>query len=321
MAVLLSSVATSFLLLQNVQAQAPVFITTNRDLVLSFRKTGANNVLEIDLGQAKTYYTATPGTTKPVSQLSSTLLNSAFSGDLTSLSWSVAGSVLHVGDGGDASVPNSTLWVTAPRTDPATPATAWVRRSASAQGATATEINSILVDGSQYSGSTYGVTNSTATTTLVPAGNGFDAGSFLGASGNYLNTFQGDVENTTPSDFDTAGLPSRSDLYQLYPDSTSTQPPAKYLGYFELEPAGTMVFVAGPPATTVSLSVAGNTSTVSFPTVGQGTYTLYYTNSAGLLSPIHTWATNSSVVIGDGKVDSFQQTSTDPNRFYSVGVH
>lgn len=82
-----------------------------------------------------------------------------------------------------------------------------------------------------------------------------------------------------------------------------------------------MVFVAGVPATTVSLSFSGTNGAVSFPSVGQGTYTLYYTNSAGLLSPVSTWATNSSVIIGNGKVDSFQDISTDPNRFYIVGAH
>ena len=130
------------------------------------------------------------------------------------------------------------------------------------------------------------------------------------------------MENTTPPSFSTAGLPSKSDLYELLPDTTGTQPAGTYLGYFQFNPDGSMVFyrLAGPPPA-ITVAVSGTTSTISFPSAAGATYTLCYTNAAGLLSPVSTWTKTTPNVTGDGTVKSFQVTSTNANRFYSVQDH
>jgi hypothetical protein len=83
-----------------------------------------------------------------------------------------------------------------------------------------------------------------------------------------------------------------------------------------------MVFyrLAGPPPA-IAATKSGATSTISFPTVAGATYTLYYTNAAGLLAPISSWTTLAGNVSGDGTVKSFQVTSTNANQFYSVQEH
>ena len=330
MAVILFSIASSCSLLPSIQANTPIFTYANRDLILSFRKTGADggatspNNLEIDIGQASLYFSAAPGSVTPVTQYSTSQISAAFN-DFNDLSWSVGGCVPPA-DPGDATDPNRTLWVTAPRSaGPSIPANPWVRNSPTTQGTTAGEINSILAQAAFYSGTVPAdAQNNTLSLVIVPVGTGHEAGHFLGALGNYLNTFQGDVENTTPPTFTTDGTPSRSDLYQLYPDHTGTQPAGAHLGYFELETDGSMNFVAastGVTAPTLTATVANGIETISFPSVNGVTYTLYSTNSAGLTAPIHTWPSVPTNLIGDGTIKSFQVPISDANQFYSVGAH
>ncbi len=328
MSVLLSSLVGSVAILQIVQAGTPVFTYTNLDVLVTFRKIAANGVgtispndLEIDIGQVSTF-SAAAGTRIPVSQFTTSQIAASFD-SLDDLSWSAAACVPATDSG--ASAPVKSLWLTAPRPTPAIPATPWVRRSSSSQGATAADITSVLANASFYSSTIPADgTNNSANEVAVPAGSGFEAGAFLSTLGNYKNTFQGDVENTTPDTFDTDGLPSRSDFYQLNPDSTGTGPSGTYLGYFELETSGAMVFVAGtapltPPTLTTGLS--GNVATISFPTVAGSTYTLYYTNSAGLTAPILTWPSVSTNIIGNGSVQAFQQTAASANQFYTIVAH
>ncbi len=329
----------SFVFLQNIQANTPIFTYTSRDLLLVFRKTGyyggstSPNVLEINLGQVSTYYGATPGSTISITQLPSGKLGTTFD-SLNDVSWSVGTCVPAAGDSGDSSYPVKTLWTTDPRTDPLTPATPWQQNAATVQGSTAARMVTILANASFYSGTVSSNANNNTNLIIIPASNGNNAGANLGSVnvangiGNYHDSFEGNVENTTPDDFTTGGQPSRSDLYQLLPDTTGTQPNGKYLGYFELRTNGTVVFVAAStavsiPNPTLGISRSGNTRTISFLTVSGATYTLYYTNSFGLANPLSNWASIPTNITGDGTIRSFQQTvtATDTNRFYRVGAH
>lgn len=326
-------IAGSLSVAQTLCAQTPAFTYTNRDLMLCFRKTGQDgtgttspNDLEINIGQASIYYGATPGAVIPV-----TAYNAAQIGifdSLDDLSWSVGGCV-PVGDTGDASIPLKTLWATAPRiTSPTTPATPWVRNSATFQGFTSAKMNTILAQAAFYSGTVpaNSVSNA-AKVVIVPVGSDHEYGYTMGQEGNYGGAFQGDVENTTSPTFTTDGVPARSDFYALLPDTTGTQPAGTYLGYFEFEPNGTMNFVAAggastpPPAPTLTVTSVNGTQTISFATVANATYTLHYTNADGLTSPIHTWPTVGTNISGNGSVESFTQTATDSERFYSVSAH
>lgn len=319
-------IAGSCSFLQDACANTPIFVYGNRDLLLSFRKTGAgasSSDVEVNIGQASIYYSAVPGSTNIINQYSISQLTNAFD-NLDNMSWSVGGCV-PLNDTGNGSVPLKTLWVTAPRVDPAVQAAPWVRNGPTTQGTTASKMVSILQNASFYSGtvSANGM-NNTASLVAVPVGSSHEYGFFMGAQGTYISTFQGDVENTTPSDFDSAGQPSRSDLYELRPDTTATQPPGKYLGYFELRPTGTMVFVAAtgaPAAPLLNVSVNSGVNTISFPTTVGATYTLYYTNAAGLFAPTTTWPFAATNITGDGTIKSFQDTSADANRFYRVKAH
>jgi hypothetical protein len=330
LAMALLFIASSFSLVQNAAANTPIFVYTNRDMLLCFRKTGAPggttspNNLEVNIGQASTYSGAAPGSTITITQITAAQLAAVFD-NLNDLSWSVGGCV-PVGDAGDSSVPLKTLWVTAPRNiDPATPAAPWTRNGSSTQGLTSGKMNTILANASFYSGSVPADPTSNAPKVVaVPVGGHFEYGFYMGALGNYDNTFQGNVENTTSATFVSEGQPARSDLYELRPDGTGTQPSGKYLGYFELRPNGTMVFVAAstlPPAPMLSISVINGTNTISLATIVGATYTLYYTNSLGLSAPVATWPFVSTNIIGDGSSHSISVYSTDADRFYSIGAH
>src|ERR1017187_736472 len=119
-AMLLSSCVSSLCLVLSIQAGTPVFQYSTGDLVLTFRKTGfdgtgtvAASELEVDVGQASTYYNAAPGTVISISQYSASLLNGSFD-SLNDMSWSVGGCVPAVGGYADSSVPVKTLWATSP---------------------------------------------------------------------------------------------------------------------------------------------------------------------------------------------------------------
>jgi hypothetical protein len=66
--------------------------------------------------------------------------------------------------------------------------------------------------------------------------------------------------------------------------------------------------------------VNSNTFSISYPSVAQGLYTLFYTNAAGLGSPISAWPRVAAPVAGDGTIHSFLQTISGPGAFFNVGV-
>jgi hypothetical protein len=320
MAGVLLSLAGSCTLVQSVQAQG--FIDTNRDLILTFRQASGTIVFEVDIGQASIYYSVAPGSSIPITAYSPTAQLTTLFSSVDNLTWSIGGCVPNAGDSGDPSKPPRTLWVTDPRSNPNTQATAWVRGSIYTQGGPDSHIVAILDNAQTWANSVAAdsVTN-TQYAVAIPSGDGDNATGSLGALGNYLGTFQGDVENTTTTNFDTAGVPSRSDLYELQPGSG----PGTYLGYFELDANGSMTFY-GPvltfPTPTLSASTDGvGNFYVSFPTTANGTYTLYYTNAAGLTAPVSTWPSAGTNITGDGTVHSFQQAISGPGTFYTVSVH
>jgi len=315
-------------LVESVQAQ--VFTDNSRDLILTFRKTGFDGsgdigqyVFEVDIGQASIYYGAAPGSSIPITAYSSTNQLGMLFDSLNDFSWSVGGCVPNAGDSGDPSIPTRTLWATEPRQNPNAPASsAWFRSGSFTQGQADSKMNSILDNAAMWAATTppNPLTN-TSTAVAIPNGDVYNANGSLGGAGNYLGTFQGDVENTTLPTFTTDGTNSVSDFYELQPGSG----PGTYLGYFELSTSGALTFYAVPlsnPAPTLSISTVGSsTVSISFPSTTIRTYTLHYTNAAGLAAPVSTWATVSTNIIGDGTVKSFQQPISGTGAFYSVSVH
>jgi hypothetical protein len=329
--VALASIGSALFLLQDVQAAT--FSYGDRDLILCFRKdnadgfgTVAQSVIEVDIGPAVNYYNAAIGSITTVNQYS-TLLGTFDS--INDLSWSVSGCVPYPNDGGDQTIPADTLWLTAPRPAAQVLASAWVSEGANVQAQTVNKIASIQFNAAQYGTTVASGPENSASVIVIPVGNtpDFSCDPFLGDAspniGNFNGKFQGNVETTTPPDFTSGNeLPSRADLYQLEPSASRTPPAGTYLGYFELEPNGTMVFyrLAGPPPT-ITVTRSGTTSTISFASVAGATYTLYCTNAPGVLAPISAWTTVSGNISGDGTVKSFQVTGTSANQFFSVQEH
>jgi hypothetical protein len=107
------------------------------------------------------------------------------------------------------------------------------------------------------------------------------------------------------------------------PDNGTTPP---QIGNFSLNPSGVVTFntlsAAPPVPKIVSLVRSGSTDSIYFTTTsGSFTYTLYYTNAAGLTAPITNWTSSPTTLIGNGNTNSLSDTSTDANRFYRIGVH
>ena len=327
----LLSIIGSCVLLQSAQAQ---FNYTDRDLLLTFRKIQPGDVgtvdLEVDIGQASTYYNASPGssfqitTYDPNNQLIALLSDAD---GLGNLGWSIAGCVSPTQDNGsDPSKPTDTLWVTAPCVDPNTPAPAWVEKSIYQQGPVALKITSILNNAATWGESTHtdSVTN-TATVAAIPTSSQQADNNLLSDIGN-LGSFWGNIENTTPSTFSTStfATPARSDLYELKPGSGN----GTFLGYFLLGTDGTLTFnapsavVSFPaPTLTITNDGAGNVD-ISYQSTAGGTYTLYYTSINNITAPISTWSTASSTITGDGTVQTFVQpiNASGTGTVYSVGV-
>jgi chitinase len=101
---------------------------------------------------------------------------------------------------------------------------------------------------------------------------------------------------------------------------------AYYVGYFELSSDGTMSFVreaantvvTPPPAPQLTIGRSGQVSTISFVSSNSVTYKAYFTNTAGLTTPTTNWPALPNTLTGNGSTQSFQDTTSDPNRVYRV---
>lgn len=99
------------------------------------------------------------------------------------------------------------------------------------------------------------------------------------------------------------------------------------IGTFTLSGSGTLTYnvYAGtaPAPSIVSVSHTNFITSVSFTTAsGSYTYSLHYTNSAGLTAPVANWPKAATTVTGDGSVKTLTNTNaaTDADRFYRIGV-
>lgn len=145
---------------------------------------------------------------------------------------------------------------------------------------------------------------------------------FRGVTGAYGNSFNGTVGNnpeqkipkTSPVNLFTS--PQRSDFYQLTPSGSGAG--GTFLGYFELETNGTMVYVAYPTQLPVinSFTSVNGTNALSYTTGTYGTYTLIGTNN--LAAPSSTWPTISTLSTGDTKPHTVTDVPAAAIRFYNI---
>lgn len=315
----LAAVVGGFALFTGVLQAAP-FTYSPGDLVLAFRKSGSASDLVVNVGKATNFNHLPQGATIVVSNLVVDQLNAAFA-NLNSLSWSVAAANRPPLVSG---YPLQTLWVTAPRLEPDTQSAPWLRKGVYVQGNAAGQIDGIGVSAVASSSSQSSGENNTAVGVVIPVSSDYAVKPVIG-DGNYLGTFQGNVEATTGVSFTAdSNNVSRSDLYELLPgslDGGTLDTPGRYLGFFEFKPDGTLTFntTAPLPAQPSITSVVrnGDVTTVSFTTVSGLTYRLRHTDTAGLTATAANWAIGASIT-GDGSVRSIENTSTDPLRFFSI---
>ncbi len=248
------------------------------DLILAFRQSGNASDYIVNLGKA-THYNALPtGATVNVLTLSGTQLNAAFP-SVNGLKWSVAGANRPPLD---PNYPVQTLWISAPRLESGVKSPAWLRKGQFVQGTAASQIDAVGVNAAAASSSQPAGPNNTATGVEIPVNSDFAFTPLIGDAGDYVETFQGDVENTTPDDFDSEPTQvSRSDLFELLPGTTAAgtlNQPGRHLGYFELSPNGILIFhtvsTVVPPPQISSIRRDGDVTTVFFPTVQGATYRL-----------------------------------------------
>lgn len=337
------TVAITLIFPQVVGAQ--YFTAGKGDLLAGFRKTGSyqgSYELLVNLGNVTNFLALPAGSSITMSNYTASQLSAAFS-DYNHLQWSVFSAV----DGAPfSSWPNSsgfyldTIWFTLPRTTVNTQTTPPTRGSESAQGNVVTQIASIRNGGNTLSSYGSPATNANNNPLVIrePAGDAssyskFAADPLYPALGDFGgNLAAGNAENITPASFSSAVV---SDFYQsvtdghVDPSTGNTTGAAYFMGYFTLNTDGTLTFTrasiatAQPPVPLItSITRTNTTAYVSFTTTNGGfTYSLYFTNATGLAAPIANWPVSPITITGNGLTNTLQDTTTDPLRFYRVGVH
>jgi len=316
---------------------AQVWTYRNNDLILGLRKNTPyteNYEVVVDIGQASNYLGLAIGTKVAVSGFTATQLTPGSFTSLNNLSWSVFSPATYSG------YPARSLWLTVPRTNNSVQSATPYGFSSTGQQLVTTKMVSIPgAGGAGYVSLNLGASNQFNTPTFVretiATYSGHTLSTWLeGATDPTTATFNdtwpsdepnnGNVENTTPSSF--SGT-VRSDLYEVR--SNNTNGPANYVGYFEFKSDGTMTFTRDqastapplPPPPVLSTTHTGLVSTISFVSSNSATYTLLFTNSAGLGAPSSSWPAKAGTITGNGSTQSFQDTSSDANRFYRVQAH
>jgi hypothetical protein len=307
-----------------VSAHAAAFTYNAGDLTLGFRETGSPDLV-VDIGSPAIYDAVPAGTTISVTNLSAAL-NYAYS-SVDSLNWTVTGAWRTSA----TNYPLETIWATAARANVGTQSAPWASSDQFAQGNPASQIASIGINAATY-GSIHPAnsTNNTAALVVIPnsdpnAYTPLIEDPFNKADGDLGGLFPGDVENTTPFDFDSGEPLSISDLYELKPAPYHTAAAGKWVGYFSFTPDGNVTFTAatvGPHAPTITSVVRnGNVTTVSFTTSANSTYGLLVTGLSGLYTPKSTWTATGGTVTGTGSVLSLQDTNSSSASFYVVTAH
>ena len=299
--------------------QAEPFLYTQGDLTLAFRQTGNSYDYVVNIGKATNFNHVPVGQTIVIANFSVAQFTAAFAGGFNDVNWSVAGNNRYPAL--NTNLPENTLWVTRAR-DPLAPGTQsapWVRFGYFSQASSGGQIDIVGQNARDYSSSVSSNANNGVFGVVLPVSSSYAYTPIITTGGNYGN-FQGNIENTIASDFDTdPANVSRSDLYELLPGSG--YPNGRYLGYFELKPDGTLTFntlVTAPSQPVItSITRSGTLSTVSFTTATGVTYRLRYTDAAGLQSPISTWSIGGSIS-GTGAVLSLPDTRSTDVTFYAI---
>jgi PKD repeat protein len=298
------------------------------DLLAGFRKTGVyagNYDLVVDLGSITNFLNLAAGTTVNITNYSTTQMTNAFvdTGNLGNLQWSAFASfqgALNSWVTPLGSFPPDTLWYTLPRSNVDTQTTPPLRGAHSAQANQRSLMLGVGNGAAEIAGY-LAVTNGNNNSVLVREPVSFNDSDLSAFIGDALNPNIGDfgaggsalpnpVENTTPTSFTSL---QRSDFYQVCPSDyadpiTGLKSTTSYwVGYFTLNPNGSMTFTR---ASAVSVPSAGSvTSTI---TNGFAPLTVVLTNSA--TGSITNWVWN----FGNGTILT-NTTGGNVTNTYSTG--
>lgn len=283
------------------------------DVLAGFRKTGVNAgnyELVVDLGSVTNLLKLPIGTTTNITRFSPSQLTDAFPNGYGNLQWSAfsyfTGNSSWVTPLG--SFPKDTLWYTVPGTNINTQTQPPYRNSYQAQQATKSAIAG-AGNGATAISQELGVTNADNNTFLVrepvaldvihllTTAIGDSTDSTIGDFGSGGSPLAQPVENTTPNSFTAA---QRSDFYQVCPFNEIdpitglTNKTPYFVGYFILNPNGTMTFtraaaavVSNPPSVGAIFSAVTN---------GFSPLTIVFTNTSS--GSITNWVWN----FGNGNI-------------------
>lgn len=309
--------AAGLLAFAGVSADAQTFGYTNCDLIAGFRISGGSSDLVVDLGPVGTYEEMSTHTTVELTQFTSDQINDALP-TLNGISWAVMAA-----QRGNANYPDDplqTLWITSPWLTPTSPGVTWKCQSKWTQGGPASQIEAIGSGATLYANAQPAGTDNTDTAIVIASSSQYSFTGLMGSYGDLSGTFQGNVENTTSDDFDSADIVSRSVLLKLTPSSDGGA--GTVVGYFDFKPDGTLWFTAGPPpqATTIDrIRIDGNTVRIWFPTVNQGYYRIRYCDGT-LVPDFSTWTIGANLV-GTGETLSIQDTLSTTCRYYVIEAY
>jgi PKD repeat protein len=254
------------------------------DVLAGFRKTGTfagTYEMVVDLGSVTNFLKLSMGSTISITNFTPSQLTYAFSSGYGNLQWSVFSTfpnssswVTPLG-----SFPKDTLWYTLPGTSVTTQTQPPVRQSYSSQTSPKDAMYGVGSDGVSISAGTGANIDNTldviAENIANFASEGYTLSDLIGNAANPADGDFGasgsplpyDVENITPNSFTSA---QRSDFYQVCPYNLAdpitglTNLTPYFVGYFILNPAGTMTFTRASAVTMPSVGTVTSTVTNGF---------------------------------------------------------
>jgi hypothetical protein len=240
----LLSAACLALAIGEVSVQAiPSYTYQPTDLLAAFGKAGSANDVIVDLGPIGNYYPLGSTSIAGVS----TALNTAFSGNLDGLYWSVFGYAKTTSSLFNA----NTLFVSNPDTNPDDAVNSL---TSGQQGQVVSKMTAIAL--SATSGYATIVANQIANVPIAlnVGGSPVSYTVGVGSLGDFNGTWRWDVRNITPTGFTTGTTPSVAALYEQDPGVANV---GLYRGTVSLAADGTLTIEATPEPSTWAMLGAG----------------------------------------------------------------
>lgn len=312
-------------------ANAQFQFNADGDVLAGFRKTGVNAgnyELVVNLGNITNFLKLSGGTTINITKYANSQLTNAFAdmGDFANLQWSVFATYPET-----TSWTNSlgtfgpfTLWLTLPGTNVTTQTQPPTRHSATTQANQGSQMSGVGAGAINIGGDLGGIISASNNAVLVqePVVYTFD----------YLTAFIGDATDPTLGDFGAGGHPlgysvenitpdpftsaRRNDFYQLCPTSSAdpftglTTGSAYFVGYFILNPDGSMTFTRASSGSTPP--VAGFSGS---PTAGFAPLPVVFTDAS--TGSITNWVWN----FGDGQSATNTSNASVNHTYISAGSY